>query len=202
MTLPELNAAYKVMANTSQFADIWMGLMMRCNGWDISVPPRNPADPWAVAARDGKEGQIETANPMLFLSNTYDPVTPLYAAVKMALKFKGAGLLEQQGNGHCTISTVSRCTAKVVREYVASGKVPPPPTGVDAAFKGEWSRCGVDEAPWRSVGASEVAAWGVEERELAEGWQRVQKVMGEMKRWVGDGQGLDMEAVVALAKRM
>ncbi|KAK4154075.1 hypothetical protein C8A00DRAFT_14797 [Chaetomidium leptoderma] len=205
MTLPELTSAYEDMASTSQFADIWMGIVMQCNGWDLSHPHHVPADPWAAAGKGKGQSQIETANPILFLSNTYDPVTPLHAAVKMALKFKRAGLLEQKSQGHCTTATVSRCTAKVVREYLTTGNLPPPPTGVDADFKGEWERCGVDEVPWNSVGSHELAAWAVEEREVAKGWQDVQRVMARMQRWgvggAGAQRGLDMAAVMALAKR-
>jgi hypothetical protein len=198
MTVPEITSAYKAMAATSQFADIWMNLMLKCNGWDISPPNQMPPDPWTMA------NQIETANPILFLSNTYDPVTPLKAAVKMALKFKGAGLLEQKSQGHCTISTVSRCTGKIVREYVTKGKLPGPPRGVDEKFRGEWQRCEVDEAPWRSVSSSEAQAWAVEEREMAEGWRHLQKVMETMQRWgmarMGKESGLDMADVMALAR--
>jgi hypothetical protein len=194
MTLPEWTAAYDAMAKTSQFADIWIGVMMKCSGWDIAPPHQPPSDPWATAA------QIETANPVLFLSNTYDPVTPLRAAVKMALKFKDAGLLEQNGLGHCTMSAVSRCTARVVKEYLAAGKVPPPPTGVDGAFNGDWTRCKVDETPWESAGPSMLEALAVEEGEMVEGWQHVQKVMQSMPRWDVGGKGFDMETMMALAR--
>jgi pimeloyl-ACP methyl ester carboxylesterase len=198
MTVPEITTAYQAMAATSQFADIWMNLMLKCNGWDISPPNQIPTDPWTLS------NQIETANPILFLSNTYDPVTPLKAAVKMALKFKGAGLLEQKAQGHCTISTVSRCTGKIVREYVTTGKLPGPPTGVDEEFRGEWQQCGVDEVPWKSVGSSEAQAWAVEEREMAEGWRHLQKVMETMQRWglarMGKERELDMADLMALAR--
>jgi hypothetical protein len=201
MTNSELSSAYEAMAATSQFADIWMNIMMKCNGWDIAPGHLAPPDPWAFS-ENGEASQIETANPILFLSNTYDPVTPLRAAVKMALKFKGAGLLEQKSQGHCTISTVSRCTGKIVREYVHSGKVPPPPTGVDAEFKGEWTQCGVDEIPWGRRAAKMSDFETAEEKETAEAWQHVQRVMGSMQRWgVGEGKGLDREAVMRLAKR-
>jgi hypothetical protein len=202
MTHAELFSQYKDLAATSQFADIWMSIMMQCNGWDISPPV---VDPWTTSSQDGPSGQttqIDTANPILFLSNTYDPVTPLRAAVKMALKFKGAGLLEQLSQGHCTLATVSRCTAKVVREYVASGKMPPPPTGVDGKFlEGEWTRCGVDEVPWGRMSVAKAASWAVEEREMAEGWRELQRVMPELQRWgLGNREGMDMKAVMALAR--
>ncbi|KAL2125938.1 hypothetical protein VTI74DRAFT_2184 [Chaetomium olivicolor] len=197
MSIPEISAAYEDLARTSRFADIWMKVMLKCNGWDISSPHPSslPKLDW-----DNKT-QIETANPILFLSNTYDPVTPLRAAVKMALKFKEAGLLEQMSLGHCTISTVSICTAKVVREYLASGKVPPPPK-YDSNEWGlakvpVWKKCGVDEAPWGVSDGGQVGTLetelSAEDRELVGAWQHVQTSMRQMQRWgIGKEGGLDM----------
>lgn len=51
-----------------------------------------------------KSKPIKTSFPLLFLSNTLDPVTPLSAAIKMSQKFVDAGLVEQKAMGHCTIS--------------------------------------------------------------------------------------------------
>lgn len=190
------------MAATSQFADIWIGLMMQCNGWDISW--HADQKPWPSSLSSATDDTIDTAFPVLFLSTTYDPVTPLRAAVKMALKFKGAGLLEQESQGHCTISTVSRCTARAVRDYVDRGKVPAAPTvGDTQLFTGEWTRCAADEVPWGagSAGAEQVEVETAEEREMAEGWRQVQRVMDKMKRWgVEEQKGLDMDAIMALAK--
>lgn len=194
MTLPELTSEFERMAGTSQFADIWMNLMMKCNGWDIPAGHAVPSDSWALSGEGGTASQIETANPILFLSNTYDPVTPLRAAVKMALKFKGAGLLEQESQGHCTISAASRCTAKIVEEYVASGKVPPPPAGVDAEYNGEWTRCGADQVPWGLRGADSSSPETAEENAVSKAWQHVQRTMGRMQRWgAGEENGLDLE---------
>jgi hypothetical protein len=192
MTLPELRAGYERMSTTSQFADIWFGLMDRCNTWDLTHPP---TDPWPA---HGTSEQIETANPVLFLSNTYDPVTPLSAAVKMARRFRGAGLIEQLAQGHCTIAAVSRCTARVIREYLATGAVPP----IVVSDDGEtWETCAADEVPWRGVGsAAEVDAWTVEEREVAEGWQEMRRVMGKLDYWGfrEKGRELDVERLTVL----
>jgi hypothetical protein len=193
-TLAEWDSAYKSLASTSKFADIWMGTMMQCSGWDLTPPQQEPDNRWRT------EKQIETANPILFLSNTYDPVTPLRAAVKMAQKFKGAGLLEQKASGHCTISAVSRCTAKVVREYLATGKVPPPPTGVDDQYHGDWKQCDVDEYPWGPSTRDALEAMSAEERDMVKGWQHLRKVMeGVQKFGVGETKGLDKGAIMAMA---
>ncbi len=200
MTIPELTSAYEAMAATSQFADIWMGLMLQCNGWDIPAGDAAPSEPWSSFPGDGADRQIETAHPILFLSNTYDPVTPLRAGVKMALKFKGAGFLEQISQGHCTISTASICTAKVVRDYVTTGKLPPPPSDVDSEFRGKWARCVGNEVPWgRADGVEEMT---VEEREVMDAWEEVQKAVNKVRQWgVSDGGGVDGQAVIAFLRR-
>jgi pimeloyl-ACP methyl ester carboxylesterase len=179
MTLPEVRAGYEAMAVTSRFADIWMELMLKCNGWDIY-----PAHPLPATEPSKPDKQIETAFPLLLLSNTYDPVTPLRAAVKTALQFKDAGLLEQQSLGHCTISTVSRCTARVVRDYLTAGKVPPPPrVDSEGEYKGEWARCAADEVPWGAVGAGGEGFETGDEKDMVEGWRALQNVLGVMQRW-------------------
>lgn len=157
--------------------------MMKCNGWDIYGPHPVPEHPWStpISPNPSSQDQIETAFPLLFLSSTYDPVTPLAAAVKMALQFKDAGLVEQLSEGHCTIAAASKCTAKVVREYVIQGKVPAPPVAEDK----EWMRCGADEGPWGIVKHRSEAVMGVgpeEEEEIMWGLKEVQKAL-----WVNWG---------------
>ncbi|GAB1316480.1 hypothetical protein MFIFM68171_06690 [Madurella fahalii] len=183
LTLAEIASAYEDMASISQFAGIWMNLMMACNGWDIYGPHPTPKHPWsaALSSNPSSQDQVETAFPLLFLSSTYDPVTPLAAAVKMALQFKDAGLVEQLSEGHCTIAAASTCTAKVVRDYVHRGKVPAPPV----AGNREWMRCGVDEGPWGIIKHRNEGVLGVgaeEEREIMQGWKEVQKAL-----WVNWG---------------
>jgi hypothetical protein len=168
--------------------------MMQCSGWDLTPPHQKPKRPWRSVK------QVETANPILFLSNTYDPVTPLRAAVKMALKFKGAGLLEQEALGHCTLAVVSRCTANVVRKYLAAGEVPPPPKGVDDQYRGDWKRCDADEYPWGPSPRKMLSAMSAEERKVAEGWQKVRGALEKVqKSGVDEGKGLDKEAIMAMA---
>lgn len=183
------------MASTSQFADIWIPLMMQCSGWDLASPQQTPSSPWTSVK------QIDTANPILFLSNTYDPVTPLRAAVKMALKFKGAGLLEQEAPGHCTISAASRCTANVVREYLATGEVPQPPKGVNDQYRGEWKHCSADEYPWGPSTREMLSAMSTEERKMAEGWGRVRKALENIRKNIEQRKGLDKEFITGIANQ-
>ncbi|KAK1750926.1 TAP-like protein-domain-containing protein [Echria macrotheca] len=175
LTIPEIWEHFDTMTAFSRFGDIWTQLLLQCDGWDI-YPPRSES----VPAWGGDKTPIETAFPVLFLSNTFDPVTPLRAAVKMALRFKDAGLLEQHAEGHCTIAVVSRCTAKVVRDYLIHGKVPPAPVVKGDGFtEGEWMTCEADERPWRGVSGMDVDE---EDEKLVEALQTVRDVMGAMPR--------------------
>jgi hypothetical protein len=150
--------------------------MLQCNGWNISRPHPSPGYP--------PNKQTKTAFPVLFLSNTYDPVTPLHAAVKMALKFEGAGLVEQHAAGHCTVSAVSRCTAKKVRDYVLHGKVPPPPVADgDDLDSGKWTTCDPDEQPWQAFDASAAVFADVEEQRMAEALLTIRDTIGNLPRW-------------------
>ncbi|KAK0615578.1 TAP-like protein-domain-containing protein [Bombardia bombarda] len=208
MTVPELYSSFEALAQTSQFADGWMEIMLQCNGWDIyaaashnaTTPRQSPS--WS----NDSNTQIQTAFPILFLSSTYDPVTPLYAAVKMSLRFKDAGLIEQKSVGHTASSAVSLCTAKAMREYVLDGKVPPSPAvnGEDY-LGGNWTQCEADETPWRPFngtatglaslgdGSTSSSAGNVE---LLKAFKRVQTSLAAFPRWgtapVGSGPMLRM----------
>jgi hypothetical protein len=143
-TLPALEERYEKMLNTSSFADVWMGLMLGCDSWDIS--PRDPPMRWDDHPAH-KQKPINTSFPVLFIGNTYDPVTPLKAAVKMANKFVDSGLIEQNSEGHCSVAVVSICTIKKIRAYFTEGKVPNHSGNVSWA-DGNWEVCEADEWPW------------------------------------------------------
>ena len=68
--------------------------------------------------------RFKTAEPILVISTTWDPVCPLVSARKAHNSFSGAGLLEQLSYGHCSISMPSLCTAKYVRNYFNEGVLP------------------------------------------------------------------------------
>ena len=80
----------------------------------------------------------ETAHPILFASQSLDPVTPLRNAFTASKLFPGSGVLEQNGVGHCTLSMPSLCTAKHIREYFQTGRLP-----------AEGTKCEVDVQPFR-----------------------------------------------------
>lgn len=70
--------------------------MIGCDSWAIT--PRDPPMRWDDHPAH-KQKPINTSFPVLFVGNSYDPVTPLKAAVKMANKFVDSGLIEQKSEG-------------------------------------------------------------------------------------------------------
>jgi hypothetical protein len=72
--------------------------------------------------------RVKTAEPILVLSTTWDPVCPLVSAKKAADSFEGAGLVEQKSYGHCSLSMPSLCTAGHVNRYFNEGIIPKPGT--------------------------------------------------------------------------
>jgi pimeloyl-ACP methyl ester carboxylesterase len=97
-----------------------------CDAWNqvqgnASIYPR----------RSRYAGDFEMHNgtlrtPVLLLSNTVDPVTPLHSAKTVLARLGDNARLVQQagGVGHCTIAHASRCTAAKVRAYFLEGQVP------------------------------------------------------------------------------
>lgn len=67
---------------------------------------------------------VETAHPLLILSTTYDPVTPLVSAVSANEAFVGSQIVEVEGYGHCYIAVASVCLAKHLRAFLYEGTIP------------------------------------------------------------------------------
>ena len=164
------------MANLSSFADVWMGLMVGCDAWGIKAidPPMRWDDHPAHKLKP-----IKTSFPVLFISNTADPVTPLAAGLKMAKKFVDAGLIEQKCEGHCSLAAVSKCTIEKVRAYFVEGKVP-----------GPHDMCEADEWPFHPYnGAEWIEKRGVEataEAERMTAQKDMQEFFQSMKLWGGN----------------
>ncbi|KZV81214.1 hypothetical protein EXIGLDRAFT_686220 [Exidia glandulosa HHB12029] len=110
--LPQLKEHYANMARLSSFADMWTA-HAQCAAWKVR-PVERYNSPFVG----------NTSFPMLFIGNTADPVTPLWAAMKMAKGFKDAVVLTQNSPGHCSIAAASLCTAKYIRAYFRDGTLP------------------------------------------------------------------------------
>ncbi|KAF8608853.1 alpha/beta-hydrolase [Ceratobasidium sp. AG-I] len=108
------------LLDISPTGDEWATTIGLCNNWPFRAIERY-SGPWTVA-----KGLKKTKFPILFMSTSADPVTPLASAVKISKGFgnKSATLLVQKGPGHTTISLPSLCTIKSVQKYFLDGKVP------------------------------------------------------------------------------
>lgn len=186
------------MAKESSWADVWMTLMLSCDAYPVKAidPPMRWDD-----HPSHKADPIKTAFPVLFISNTADPVTPLAAGVKMARKFVDAGLIEQHSMGHCSVAAVSKCTIGKLRAYLKDGKVPPHPVkggkGRELA-DGKWTKCDADEYPFHPFeGNITAAALSVEaamEIESMSAMKEVRNVFTKIKAW-GQEKALDLHSM-------
>jgi hypothetical protein len=150
-----LQREFEGLSRVSPWADVWMSLMIHCNSWPIKVV--DPPMPWGDHSAH-TIAPINTSFPLLFISNSLDPVTPLSAGLNMTKKFAGAGLIEQQSGGHCSIAAVSICTILKLRAYFREGIVPSPPT------EDSWEKCSADEWPWHPFNGTvqQVSEAGIE----------------------------------------
>lgn len=87
---------------------------MACSGWPIAQKNRF-AGPLAGAL----------PVPVLVTSSRYDPVTPLAGARNVTARYPGMRLLVQEGAGHAAYTTMSKCTAGIMRAYMITGELPP-----------------------------------------------------------------------------
>ena len=67
---------------------------------------------------------VKTVHPLLILSSTNDPVTPMASAKIARSIFQGSQIVEREGYGHCTIAMPSLCVAKHIRAFLDNGTVP------------------------------------------------------------------------------
>lgn len=108
---------HHLQSMSSAAGDIWSSLLMKCAAWKIR----------ANYKFDGPYGG-NTSHPILFVSNTADPVTPLNSGRIMHSKFSNSGLLVNDQAGHCSFSTTNLCAYEKIRTYFQTGKLPTPNT--------------------------------------------------------------------------
>lgn len=113
------------MRNISTAAgDVWAMLGMKCANWKIR----------ASYKFEGPFGS-NTSHPILFVSNTADPVTPLRSGRVMSSKFPESVLLINDQAGHCSFSAKNLCAFEKIKQYFQTGALPasntlcvPPPS--------------------------------------------------------------------------
>jgi pimeloyl-ACP methyl ester carboxylesterase len=96
---------------------IWSMLRMRCASWKIK----------ASYKYEGPFGR-NTSSPILFVSNTADPVTPLRSGRLMHSLFPNSGILVLDQAGHCSISALNVCIVNHIKSYFQTGELPPKDT--------------------------------------------------------------------------
>ncbi|KAI0767486.1 TAP-like protein-domain-containing protein [Fomes fomentarius] len=104
-----------------------------CQYWPVS-PPEKYTGPWNNTLK----------NPLLIISNTNDPATPLSSGriVHQALGNSSA-LLVQDSPGHTSLALTSTCTILTTRAFFANGTLP-----------AEGTICPVDGSPFPEPAAS------------------------------------------------
>lgn len=118
LTIDEFAEYWHLLQSMSSAAgDIWSMLTLKCAAWKIR----------ASYKFDGPYGG-NTSHPLLFVSNTADPVTPLNSGRIMHSKFPNSGLLVNDQAGHCSFSATNMCAYEKIRTYFQTGALPTPNT--------------------------------------------------------------------------
>ncbi|KAL8283847.1 hypothetical protein RQP46_005279 [Phenoliferia psychrophenolica] len=88
-----------------------------CQFWPASgKAPERFTGPWNATLK----------TPMLIVSNTADPITPLTSGRELNnLMGPSSRLLIQNSPGHCSLGSVSHCTSGWYKDYFLNGKLPP-----------------------------------------------------------------------------
>ena len=102
------------IARAGDIGRAWSGLDEPCASWPATAADRY-AGPW----------DRPTANPILVIGNTFDPVTPYKGAVAMATELARARLLTVDGYGHTVLLNPSPCAAQYEIDYLVDGTLPP-----------------------------------------------------------------------------
>ncbi|EHK44407.1 hypothetical protein TRIATDRAFT_174088, partial [Trichoderma atroviride IMI 206040] len=106
------------------FGFSWASLRFRCAAWpfranwDFQGPFRTPA-------HSANLEMDRPAAPLLFLGSNLDPVTPFSAAKEATSSHAGSVIVKQKSFGHTAwASAPSKCTWKIVSDYLALGTMP------------------------------------------------------------------------------
>jgi hypothetical protein len=121
----EYEAYHQALLKQSKWlGSSWPVIRFGCSGW-----PNRPADgnghwwPNRDIPLEAQFGSNATAHPVLFMGNSYDPVTPVRNAHRMSAMFKDSAVLQLDIDGHCTLSGASLGTAKAIRAYFQTGEL-------------------------------------------------------------------------------
>ncbi|KAJ4287982.1 hypothetical protein N0V90_011997 [Kalmusia sp. IMI 367209] len=120
LDIKSMEEYWKLLESISPAAGgIWAMLKMKCAAWTIR--------PLFSFGRD-ENFYGNTSHPILWISNTADPVTPLRSARAMSARYPGSTVLVQDSAGHCAMSTPTACTVSAIKTYFQTGALPKPDT--------------------------------------------------------------------------
>ncbi|OLN96245.1 Tripeptidyl aminopeptidase 2 [Colletotrichum chlorophyti] len=105
------------------FAGYWSTIRISCTNWGVR-PKWRFTGPFGTPAHDPALVEGKPAAPLLFLSSRLDPVTPLRNAWAMSKTHPGSAVVIQESVGHCASAAASRCTKKIIQDYLEHGLVP------------------------------------------------------------------------------
>ncbi|OJJ68284.1 hypothetical protein ASPBRDRAFT_185215 [Aspergillus brasiliensis CBS 101740] len=103
-----------VMETSQWIGDSFADFAMPCVSWKGQGP----------GSFNGPIGAQNMSTPILFVSNSLDPVTPLHDAHAMSALFNRSVVLEQHAEGHCSYASRSACTERHIKKYFRTGEVP------------------------------------------------------------------------------
>ncbi|PWY96770.1 alpha/beta-hydrolase [Aspergillus sclerotioniger CBS 115572] len=127
-----------VVQSTHWVGDAFADFAMPCASWEGRGP--------GSFDDNGPIGAESMSTPILFVSNSLDPVTPLADAHAMSALFNGSVVLEQLAEGHCSFASRSICTENHIRKYFQTGTLPTPGTQCET----DVHPLGVEETPIRA----------------------------------------------------
>ncbi|KAG9384978.1 TAP domain protein [Pyrenophora tritici-repentis] len=118
LSTPELFSQHvKLMKSLSNWTgEAWLH-PVECRNMHITPPPSQQFNFPTTETNT-------TDYPILFVSNTLDPITPLSGARRMQAHFSSSSLLVVDAMGHSSLSALSNCTAQYAQDYLG-GTLPP-----------------------------------------------------------------------------
>ncbi|KAK2754920.1 alpha beta hydrolase fold family [Colletotrichum kahawae] len=105
-SLEEIRGLIDQLEGQSVVGETWVKYTLGCTGWNIK----------SEDVFTGPYGG-ETKGRVLFVSNTFDPTTPIDNAISNAPSFKNARRLTIDGMGHSGIAPNNLCAYGVVKSY-------------------------------------------------------------------------------------
>ncbi|KIY61221.1 alpha/beta-hydrolase [Cylindrobasidium torrendii FP15055 ss-10] len=127
-SLDELKTKYEEAEKFSSFSDLFITTESAC-GYEIHLKFT------VLTAASGPIAADNTSFPILFIGNTFDPVTPLSAANLVSAHFPGSVVLTQNSGGHSSLSAPSNCSRKYFYDYFLKGSLPEHGTTCEVDFE-------------------------------------------------------------------